>query len=246
MENIKNLDLQENNIYLLNVLKKIRAFYHEEMYKSEDKTISIKINDKKIKKLSKLNKIYEDIIKKVLIDNNFLSEDWKNLKINLEEINFYFENTDTKKIEAEFLLQSQGISSENAKKIIDAKDMTFNDKVQKIFNNIEKCTEDKNMLKQIIEEKLEEDEEYLELQKEAEEIKNQIKNKKIELIAWEIEEKENKIKDELKDERETLNEFLEFSAEKGELKTIDIVNKDWKKMKPIMKFSMKPVKEAKI
>jgi len=47
-----------------------------------------------------------------------------------------------------------------------------------------------------------------------EEIKEQIKNKKLELIDTNLEEKENEIKTNLKEEKNTLNEFLEFSAEK--------------------------------
>jgi len=67
MENIKNINLENNNIYFLNTLKKIRAFYHEEKYKNKELEV-VKVNIKQIKKFTKLNSILEELILPTLLE----------------------------------------------------------------------------------------------------------------------------------------------------------------------------------
>lgn len=246
---IEEIDLWENNIFLLNTLKKVRAYYFEEEYKiksSEDfiewTELTITINDNKIQSLTKLKKPYLEIVKPELIKYWFVEENKTRLVINLEKIQEYFEKVDIKKIEEEYLQQSFEI--QKSEEIVKLENLTFNDKVQKIYSTIEKITDQKSTLNQLIEETLESDEAYVELQNEKKQILEQIKNRKEELLSGTtLEEKSKEITNELKEEKWILNEFLEFSIEKWDYKEVEVLNKEWKKMKPVISISLKQIKE---
>ena len=247
-ESFETLDLWDNNIFFLNMLKKLRAFYREEEYKNKgenepDKVITISL--KKLKKLSKLNEKFDNVILPELEKYEIVRKDSKKYNIVIENIDLYFSEVDTKKIEETFLLMENWVTSETAQKIIDTKDLSFNDKVQKIFTNLEAIKDNQNILKDLIDEKLNESDEFLEVSLEAEEIKNTIKQLKEELIPEDMVDSMDKLKSEGKDEKEMLMEFLEFYSENGKINEVEVVNKEWIKFKPQMSFSLKKVKEQK-
>lgn len=244
----EELDLKENNIFFLNINKKLRAFYREEEYKNknennESKEITIAL--KKLKKLSKLNEKFDNIILPELEKYEIISESWKKLAINIKNIDLYFSETDIAKIEKEFLLIENWVNPENAQKIIDTKDLTFNDKVQKIFTNLESLKERKTVLKELIDEKLNESEEFVEINLQMDELKEELKNVKESTIPEDMEKTMKEIKEEDKEEKEILMEFLEFSAENGKINEVEVLNKNWIKFKPKMNFSLQKVKEEK-
>ena len=244
-ESFEALDLEDNNIFFLNMLKKLRAFYREEEYKNKedndpDKVITIAL--KKLKKLSKLNERFDNVILPELEKYEIIRENGKKYNIFIENIDLYFSEVDTKKIEKAFLLMGNWVTSETAQKIIDTKELSFNDKVQRIFTNLESVKDNQNILKDLIDEKLRESKEFLEASLELEETKNTINILKDELIPEEMVDSMDKLKREWKDEKEILMEFLEFSAENGKINEIEVLNKKWIKFKPKMSFSLKKVK----
>jgi len=89
------------------MLKKLRAFYREEEYKNKgenepDKVITISL--KKLKKLSKLNEKFDNVILPELEKYEIVRKDSKKYNIVIENIDLYFSEVDTKKIEETFLL----------------------------------------------------------------------------------------------------------------------------------------------
>jgi len=250
---ILTLNLNENAIFFLNSVKKLRAFYREEEYKIKQKNLGekeneeiekISINLKTLKKITKLNLKLDEIVLPELIKCNILKWEKDNI-INIEMINYYFDEIDTKKIEEDFLLTSQWLSWKTAQKIIETKDLTFNDKVQKIFNNIEWLKEKQNVLKDLIDEKLSEDEELQEMIQEFDALKNAIKIKKTWVLNESMNNSKDELKNDLKEEKDTLFDFLEFSIENWKIKEVEITNKKGQKLKPKIQFSLKPIKEKK-
>lgn len=256
---ISEIDLGVNNIFLLNTLKKVRAYYYEELYKlnsqtteqivedeseevevvKEEKVIQIFITDKKILSLVKISPQQFSLIRPTLT-LFFIESNWKQA-INIDSIRYYFDNTDINKIEREYL--EWNIEFEKSQTVVSLENMTFNDKVQKIYSTIETLTNQKVMLKQMETETLESDAGYVELQTQKEEILEALKQRKNEILSnTSLQTKTDEINKELSEEKKVLVEFLEFSVENWDYKEVSVRNKDWKELRPQISISLKEVK----
>lgn len=273
---IESIDLGGNNIFIVNTLKKVRAFYFEEIYKAKSSiellvskfdeneddvsltetnkediefyketpeeylnSISISITEKKILSLVKLSpQLFEQLKATVEL---FLTQTNGKQAVNIEAIKFYFDTIDTKAIEEGYL--SQSLVIEKSKDVISIADMTFNDKVQKIYTTIETLSDQKSVLKQMEVETLESDASWMELLAQKEEIAEAMKQRKIEILSnTSLETKSKEVTKELSEEQKVLLEFLEYSIENGEYKEVSVRNKDGKEMRPQISISLKEVK----
>jgi len=258
---INEIDLKENNIFLVRALKNLSNFIIDvrekeklnkenlefieenlEWENKKDNNIKEEIKEifitiKKIKTITKISinqfNLIEDTIKL------FLTEKWNKLIVNEIALAEYLKNTDTVKIENDFL--------NNTKKEDDWEDiniLSFPEKVQKLFTNVEKLTDENSIVKQMISDTLDNDCDYSDLVQEKEELLSKIKERKETLLEDSpLQKKADELKDELKEEKSILNDFLEVSVENWDYKTLQVNNKDWKKMKPKVKVSFKEIKE---